>query len=113
MSSSRTGNLLISLAIPYLVELTQRIATGLVHLSESEKKLHGQFFLSRQSEDGGFCGRTESSDLYYTAFALRGLVILGCEEQSQIQKVTDSFVSQVDQLLGEKEKRTTFGVQPG
>ncbi|MGI9456361.1 MAG: prenyltransferase/squalene oxidase repeat-containing protein [Aeoliella sp.] len=62
---------------PYLVELTLRLAAGVERLPQTERSLHGQLFCSRQCEDGGFSGRDGQSDLYYTAFALRGLVMLG------------------------------------
>lgn len=61
----------------YLQELTLRLATGAAALDESLRKLHGDFFLAAQREDGGFAGREGASDLYYTSFALRGLAILG------------------------------------
>ena len=36
-----------------------------------------QFFQSRINEDGGFRGRDERSDLYYTVFGMEGLTALG------------------------------------
>ncbi len=50
---------------------------GVEHLEESERALHRQLFLSRQLSEGGFSGRAGRCDLYYTAFALRALVLLG------------------------------------
>lgn len=35
-----------------------------------------RFVLSRQGSDGGFCGRTEASDLYYTGFGIDALTAL-------------------------------------
>lgn len=82
-----TWNRTIEPALPYLVELTQRLALGLEHLSVKERELHSNFFWSKQQPDGGFCGRTNASDLYYTAFALRGLVALGNDNQERAKPV--------------------------
>ena len=62
---------------PYLVELMMHLAGGVHNIPAADRQRHAQFFLSKQSDDGGFCGRDGQSDLYYTAFALRGLVLLG------------------------------------
>jgi geranylgeranyl transferase type-2 subunit beta len=67
----------IGATTPYLLELTLRLAAGIEHLPESRRRLHADLFRSHQGEDGGFSGRDSQSDLYYTAFALRGLVLLG------------------------------------
>ncbi len=61
----------------YLQQLTVRLASGLGRLPEEQRELHTQYFLAAQREDGGFAGRMGGSDLYYTAFGLRGLSILG------------------------------------
>ena len=55
--------------------------------SEQAREPHRDFFWSRQQADGGFCGRTSSSDLYYTAFALRGLVVLGSESRERAERL--------------------------
>ena len=65
------------LSSDYLQQLTIRLATGIGHLPESTRRLHGDYLLGKQNEDGGFSGREGASDLYYTAFGLRGLSILG------------------------------------
>lgn len=61
----------------YLQQLTTRLAAGLGNLPEIDRKLHSDYFLSAQRFDGGFAGRMGDSDLYYTAFGLRALSILG------------------------------------
>ena len=61
----------------YLQQMTVRLATGVGNLSEATRKLHGDYLLNCQHSDGGFGGRVGDSDPYYTAFALRGLSILG------------------------------------
>lgn len=61
----------------YLEQLTIRIAEGVGHLPDDERRRHTQYFLAAQRADGGFGGREGGSDLYYTGFALRGLAVLG------------------------------------
>ena len=59
-----------------------RLASGLEKLSAEDRQRTIDFFLSKQQPDGGFCGRAGGSDLYYSAFAMRGLAILGCEHEA-------------------------------
>lgn len=62
----------------YLQDLTLRLAMGVSRLSAEIRESHLDYLLSAQSSDGGFRGRMgEESDLYYTAFGLRGLSVLG------------------------------------
>lgn len=62
----------------YLQELTVRLARGVALLDEEVRERHAGYLLRAQSADGGFCGRMGGeSDLYYTAFGLRGLSVLG------------------------------------
>lgn len=67
----------IGVTTPYLLELTLRLAAGIEHMPEPQRRMHADIFRSQQCDDGGFSGRDGQSDLYYTAFALRGLVLLG------------------------------------
>lgn len=67
----------MSVAPPYLVDLTLRLAAGLERLPRSQRERHTAYLLSQQADDGGFVGRQGGSDLYYTAFALRSLAMLG------------------------------------
>lgn len=62
--------------LPYLHELTLRLALGAAALDNDVKKRHGDWLVAQQRSDGGFAGREGESDPYYTAFALRGLWIL-------------------------------------
>jgi len=62
---------------PYLLQLGARLTAGLKILPEESRTRHRQFVLSRQNPDGGFSGREGGSDLYYTAFAVRTLAVLG------------------------------------
>ena len=61
----------------YLQDLTVQLATGMGRLDEQTRQIHTEYLLAAQEDDGGFGGRQGPSDLYYTAFALRGLSILG------------------------------------
>ncbi len=66
----------------YLERLTARLLTGLALLPTECTDRHRQFLVDQQNDDGGFSGRDGPSDLYYTAFALRGLAVLGGLEQA-------------------------------
>src|SRR6516225_6366195 len=62
--------------VPYLGQLTARLAEGLARRPDSFRKRHGAYLRALQNTDGGFSGREGGSDLYYTGFALRGLAVL-------------------------------------
>lgn len=47
--------------------------------------------MSRQQPDGGFAGREGGSDLYYNAFALRGLALLG-EEDAAMARLAAEYL---------------------
>lgn len=76
------------MAHPYLFRLDERVARGLSHWDPTSRERHHQFLLSQQNPDGGFGGRGipveyaneepegRDSDLYYTAFGIRGLAAL-------------------------------------
>jgi len=81
------------------MNLTVRLATGLEHLSADHRRRCCDFFLAQQQADGGFCGRAGSSDLYYTAFALRGLAILGCEDSAMAGRATEYLRNQLQQSV--------------
>ncbi|MEZ6046310.1 MAG: prenyltransferase/squalene oxidase repeat-containing protein [Planctomycetaceae bacterium] len=61
---------------PYLIQLANRLSTGLRDWDQDRCAKHVQFILSQQKSDGGFGGREGDSDLYYTSFALRGLTLV-------------------------------------
>jgi geranylgeranyl transferase type-2 subunit beta len=63
-------------SVPYLHELTIRLALGAEGIDESIRKRHSDWLVQQQRPDGGFAGREGESDPYYTAFALRGLWIV-------------------------------------
>jgi geranylgeranyl transferase type-2 subunit beta len=55
--------------------------------------------LSQQQPDGGFCGRAGASDLYYTPFALRGLAVLGHQDDSATSRAGDYLRGQLQQQV--------------
>ncbi|MEZ6055707.1 MAG: prenyltransferase/squalene oxidase repeat-containing protein [Planctomycetaceae bacterium] len=67
-------------AEPYLLRLESRLQRGLAGphgLSPDRIERHRSFILKHQQPDGGFRGREGESDLYYSAFAIRALGLLG------------------------------------
>jgi geranylgeranyl transferase type-2 subunit beta len=61
---------------PYLAQLMTKLAARLKDKPASFWKRHAAYVCSCQNNDGGFFGRDPESDLYYTGFALRNLVLL-------------------------------------
>ncbi len=61
----------------YLLSLTARLSEGLARLPAELRERHAAYLRGAQNPDGGFSGREGGSDLYYTGFALRGLLVLG------------------------------------
>jgi len=84
---------------PYLLNLVVRLATGLEKIAPEKRQQALDFFLSQQQSDGGFCGRAGCSDLYYTAFALRGLAILGCEDAPMQKRASEYLRGQLQQSV--------------
>lgn len=60
----------------YLQRLTERLGAALAGLPPATRQRHAVFLQRAQNPDGGFPDREGGSDLYYTAFALRGLAVL-------------------------------------
>jgi geranylgeranyl transferase type-2 subunit beta len=83
----------------YLEQLTLRLTMGIGELSEAQRALHANYFLSAQRADGGFAGREGGSDLYYTSFGLRALAILG-ELRGSVAKQAAAFLK--SRLRGEE-----------
>jgi geranylgeranyl transferase type-2 subunit beta len=61
----------------YLLRLTTTLADGLARQPQAFRQRHANYLRSCQNADGGFGGRDPASDLYYTAFGLRSLALLG------------------------------------
>ncbi|NQU75158.1 MAG: hypothetical protein HQ546_02445, partial [Planctomycetes bacterium] len=62
---------------PYLIELNSRLAKALANSPAGQADACARFVLAHRRADGGFTGRAGPADLYYTAFALRILALLG------------------------------------
>jgi geranylgeranyl transferase type-2 subunit beta len=62
---------------PYLIRLTARLAEGIARQPDAFRERHANYLRACQNDDGGFAGRDPASDLYYTGFGLRGLMLLG------------------------------------
>jgi len=73
---------------PYLLRLGTRLASGLATMDDARRERHRAFVLSQQMPDGGFRGREGDSDLYYTGFAVRCLMILGGMTPDEYQQLT-------------------------
>src|SRR4029077_11996618 len=63
-------------ATPYLLRLAARLNDALARLPALVRERHAAYLRAAQNPDGGFSGREGGSDLYYTGFGLRGLVVL-------------------------------------
>jgi geranylgeranyl transferase type-2 subunit beta len=63
-------------AASYLLQLTITLAEGLARQPAEVCERHAGWLRAGQNADGGWAGREGGSDLYYTAFALRGLAVL-------------------------------------
>lgn len=68
--------------MPYLQDLTLRLAMGASQIDREVRDQHASWLIAQQRDDGGFAGREGESDPYYTAFALRALWILDALDQS-------------------------------
>ncbi len=75
--------------LPYLVRLGNRLQSGLSGMDAARMQRHRQFLRSFQQRDGGFSGREGDSDLYYTSFAVRGLMMLGGLEPDTTGPLTE------------------------
>jgi geranylgeranyl transferase type-2 subunit beta len=63
--------------LTYLEKLMVRLAQGAALLPDDLRARQAMYLKSSHRDDGGFAGREGESDLYYTAFGLRGLALLG------------------------------------
>ena len=62
---------------PFLPRLTLRLIAGAAALPTEQTAALERYVMAAQKPDGGWGGREGGSDLYYTAFALRSLAVLG------------------------------------
>ncbi len=85
----------VSESLPYLVRLSARLLHGLSGWEAARSERHRRFVLSHQQPDGGFRGREGGSDLYYTAFAVRTLELLGGLTPAECRSVS-AYLQTVD-----------------
>lgn len=71
----------------FLLRLTKHLATGLKGLEPERAARHVNFLLRFQQADGGFAGRKGGSDLYYTSFAVRALMLLEALDTPRCQTI--------------------------
>lgn len=75
--------------MPYLSDLTLRLAVGAASLDPELRQRHTRYLLGQQQADGGFGGREGGSDPYYTGFALRALMVLGALDPPTARRAGD------------------------
>lgn len=85
--------------VPYLQNLVVRLATGVGNWPESDIRKMANYFLAAQHSDGGFGGREGGSDLYYSAFAIRSLAVLGELHGETAERSAAYLRSQLDQTV--------------
>lgn len=105
----------------YLLQLVLSIAESLDGLPEVRSR-HATWLRSQQQPDGGFAGRDGPSDLYYTAFALRSLAVLGELNGKLADSATAflreqllrnaSIVDLISLVLSAKQLELATGVDP-
>lgn len=86
--------------LSYLTDLTLRLAAGASLIETELRERHAAWLRGRQRGDGGFAGREGESDPYYTAFALRGLLIVDGIDDELAQRAAGFLRSQFTPTLG-------------
>lgn len=70
----------------YLTSFSLRLMEAATHLDPEIKVAASSWLLSHCSPDGGFVSRRGKSDIYYTGFALRSLLLIGhLDEKTAVQ----------------------------
>ncbi len=87
------------MAPSYLGELTIRLATGAMQLSQPLRRRQGEFLQTARRDDGGFGGRQGGSDLYYTGFAVRALALIGQLSQPSAGETADFLARHLEKEL--------------
>ena len=81
--------------ISYLAQLTERILPGLLREKPERREKLRAHFLAACAQNGGFRGRKGNGDLYYSAFAIRGLFLLGVlDDENLLCRVADFLAEQ-------------------
>jgi geranylgeranyl transferase type-2 subunit beta len=86
--------------LSYLQELTLRLALGAAKLDEPFRERHRRWLQAQQRSDGGFAGREGESDPYYTAFALRGLLVVDGVDESVASRANVFLKTKLNAKLG-------------
>jgi len=60
-----------------MLDVLLQVAGGIGSLDADRRSCHAAYLARSQNPDGGWPGRQGASDLYYTAFGLAGVAILG------------------------------------
>lgn len=84
----------------YLQRLTSQLIDGVDRLPADYRERHGRWLRAQQNPDGGFSGREGGSDLYYTAFALRGLAVVQHLDEAISTKAASFLESRFDRVAG-------------
>ncbi len=69
----------------YLARLTVQLAAGVQALPQELLQRQAAWLRAAQNADGGFSGRAGPSDVYYTSFGLRALLLVGALDESRAQ----------------------------
>ena len=80
--------------ISYLAQLTGRILPGMLQEKPERRNELRAYFLAALDQNGGFRGRTGNGDLYYSAFALRGLFLLGMLDDEKLLSCVTGFLKE-------------------
>ena len=80
--------------IYYLTQLTERILPGMLREKPEQREKFRNYYLAALDQNGGFRGRKGSGDLYYSAFAIRGLFLLGMLDDEKMFDRTTSFLDE-------------------
>ncbi|MEO1615597.1 MAG: prenyltransferase/squalene oxidase repeat-containing protein [Planctomycetota bacterium] len=83
--------------LSYLENLTLRLAAGASKLDEPTRQRHALWLTDQQRDDGGFAGREGDSDPYYSAFALRSLLVLDALTEPIATRATEFLRSRLSQ----------------
>lgn len=84
----------------YLTDLTLRLAWGAARLDPETRDTNREWLRSQQRADGGFAGREGASDPYYTAFGLRGLLIVDGIDAEVAERAAQFVEGQLSKSLG-------------
>ena len=82
----------LALQLNYLNSLSFRLALGVDRLDAQYRAETAAYIKSRAMPDGGFAGRKGRSDIYYTGFALRSLVLLGELKDDTLAGQTENYI---------------------